>query len=282
MKVKLCLSITVLAMLILSVAPVFAVKPAGNLASAEKVAWNLSAEVMRVPPYGSRDIPGSDDASKLIVNQPNGNVEVVITGVMNGLNPNTVYTVYLSNDYTKNIPRWSLEGDWTLKFMYLGSPYIHEMTVTIQQLGGSFEGYGHYVPDPGYTWTVTGTVSESNVAFRIVYTGKNLGYFVDAVGTIASDGTMSGTWSNPSQSGTWSSTAGEATLLGYVGEGWPGLFTSTIPPFTFTTNDDGSGSWHLNMRDSDFPGVGTYWLSVWINEAGFTMLISDNFQVIVS
>jgi len=271
-----------IAISILLITPVLAVKPAENLASAEKVPWNLSSEVMKAPPYGSRDISGSDEASKLIVNQPNGNVEVVITGVMNGLNPNTVYTVYLSNSYTKNIPRWSLEGDWTLEFMYLGSPYIHEMTVTIQQLGGSFEGYGHYVPDPEYTWTVTGTVSGSNVAFRIVYTGKNSGYFVDAVGTIASDGTMSGTWSNPSQSGTWSSTAGKATLLGYVGSGWSGLFTNTVPPFTFTTDEYGAGSWHINLCDSDFPGPGTYTLSVWINEAGSTMLISDNFSVVVN
>jgi hypothetical protein len=274
--------VTVLfAMLVLTVAPVLAVKPSGNLAAAEKVPWNLSAEVMRVPPYGSRDIPGSDEASKLIVNQPNGNVEAVITGAMNGLHPNTVYTVYLSKGYAKTIPRCSLEGDWTLQFMYGGSPFIHEMTVTIQQLAGSFEGYGHYVPDPGYTWTVTGTVSGSNVEFTLVYTGKNAGYFVDAVGTIASDGTMEGTWSNPSQSGTWSSTDGQATLLGYVGSGWSGLFTSTAPPFTFTTDEYGAGSWHLNLRNSDFPRPGTYTLSVWINEAGGTMLISDNFEVVV-
>ncbi len=270
-----------LAMLLIAVSPVFAVKPTGNLASAEKVPWNLSAEVMKVPPYGSRDIPGSDDASKLIVNQPNGEVEVVITGAMNGLHPSTVYTVYLSNGYTKTIPRWSLEGDWTLRFMYGVSPYIHEMTVTIQQLAGSFEGYGHYVLDPGYTWTVTGAVSGSNVAFHLVYTGKNAGYFVDAVGTIAFDGTMSGTWNNPSQSGSWSSTAGQATLLGMVGSGWSGLFTSTVQPFTFTTDEYGSGSFHINLRDSDFPGAGTYTLSLWINEAGRTILISDNFQVTV-
>ena len=35
------------AMLIFSVAPVLAVKPAGNFASAQKVEWFLSSEVMR-------------------------------------------------------------------------------------------------------------------------------------------------------------------------------------------------------------------------------------------
>ncbi len=71
------------------------VKPT-NLAGAVKVPWNLSGNVMPIPPYSYYDIPGSDTASKLIVNQPNGNTEVTITGVMNGLESNTTYTVILS------------------------------------------------------------------------------------------------------------------------------------------------------------------------------------------
>jgi len=279
MNKKLLLSISTIVLMVLFVSPVLAVKPAGNLAGSQTVAWNLSADVMPVPPYGSRDIPGSDTASKLIFNQPNGEVEVVITGVMNGLHSNTEYTVYLSRQYFLN-KRWSVVGDWTLSFLYLGSSYLHDMTVTLQQIGGAFEGYGHYVPDPDYTWAVTGNVVGDIVSFHILYTGKNAGYYVDAVGTIATDGTMSGTWSNPAQSGTWSSTAGVATYT-MIGSGWPGLFTSTVPPFTFITDEYGSGSWHINLRDSDFPGPGTYTLSVWINEAGGTMLISDNFSVVV-
>ena len=65
--------------------PVLAVKPVDT--GAQTYAWHLSGDVMPVPPYGSIDIPGSDTASKLIVNQPNGNTEVAITGVMNGLLP---------------------------------------------------------------------------------------------------------------------------------------------------------------------------------------------------
>ena len=178
-----------------------------------------------------------------------------------------------------NVKRWSVVGDWTLRFL-LGNPYVHDMTVTLQQIGGDFEGYGHYVPDPGYTWTVTGNVVGDSVSFHILYTGKNAGYYVDAVGTIASDGTISGSWtSNVGQSGTWESVDGQAILQGMVGTGWSGLFTNTIPPFTFTTNEYGTASWHLNLRDSDFNGPSTYTLSVWINEAGGTMLISDNFTV---
>jgi len=166
-------------------------------------AWNLSGEVMPVPPYGSRDIPGSDEASKLIVNQPKGDELVTIYGVMNGLHPYTTYTVYLSRGYDKYTPT-DVRGNYT--WLVLGT-YEHDITIALQN----------------------------------------------------PDGTT----------------------------GWPGLFTSSIQPFTFTTDDTGSGSWHINMRASGFPnGPGTPsltsgpdTLSVWINEAGGTMLISDPFEV---
>jgi len=145
--------------------PVGAAKPASNLAVSEEVAWHVSAEVGPVPPYGAGDILGSDTVSKLIVNQPNGNKEVALTGVMNGLNPDTVYTVLLSK-----------------------------------------------------------------------------GYFTTPV---------------------------------Y----WPGLFTSTIPTFTFTTDEYGSGIWYINLRDTIFRSSGTYALSVWINSPSRTILISNTFTV---
>ena len=110
----------------------------------------------------------------------------------------------------------------------------------------------------------------------LTYLGPyNQGYSVTVTGTIASDGSMSGT--SPWE---WHTTSGAATLAS-GSTGWSGLFTSTVPAFTFTTDEFGAESWHINLRDSDFPVAGTYTLSVWINEAGLTMLISDNFEVIV-
>jgi hypothetical protein len=37
----------------------------------------------------------------------------------------------------------------------------------------------------------------------------------------------------------------------------------------------------VNLRDADFSGPGIHTLSVWINVSGYTMLISDNFEVVV-
>jgi len=259
--------------------PVQAVKPAGNLASAQKVAWNLSADVMPVPPYGSRDIPGSDTASKLIVNQPNGNTEVTITGAMNGLNPETTYTVYLSKGYTPYVPL-DVTGIYT--WLVLGT-YHHDLVITTQNPDGTFSGTGGYpvgsspYTAPGQTpEVITGQVEGNQITFTTTYLGPyNPGYSATVSGTIAADGSMSGT--SPWE---WHTTSGAATPASGSTE-WPGLFTSTVPPFTFTTDAYGAGSWHVNLIDSDFPEPGTYTLSVWINEAGLTMLISDSFEVVV-
>lgn len=274
--------IIAISLLLVCVAPVFAVKPSSNLAAAQKVAWNLSADVMPVPPYGSGDIPGSDEASKLIVNQPNGAVEVVLNGVMNNLNPDTTYTVYLSNSYTPyEYTGWDITGDWILRAV-LGSSYDHDYTFT--QTGESFGGTGGYPatgPPYSITETVTGTINPltGEITLRSDY---NTGYWYTATATIASDGSISGTFKSYDQ-GTgspWYSTSGTAVKTHTGNTGWPGLFTSTVQPFTFTTDEYGSGNWHINLKNDNFPGDGTYDLSVWINKGG-TILISDVFTVVV-
>jgi hypothetical protein len=147
---------------------------------------------------------------------------------------------------------------------------------------GDFSGTGYYTTDPGYTWVIDGTseVIGDSITLDLTYTGKNAGYTVHAVGTIdASGAIINGTWSSSaSQSGPWSSTSGAATKE-TVGAGYPGLFHDQ-QTFTFKTDEFGAGSWHVNLRDADFPSVGNFELSVWIND-GPTRLISDNFQVVV-
>jgi len=271
--------------LIVPATTALAAKPAGNLASAQKVAWNLSAAVMPVPPYGSRDIPGSDTASKLIVNQPNGVTEVTITGAMNGLNPNTTYTVYLSKGYTPYVfTGWSVTGSWNFDLVSTKWPGTYSKTMTITQgSGGHFTGSGGNVP-PGYTWSVDGYVTGNNVTFNLAYNAPMAGYVATFEGVINADGTMQGTWSDNwySDSGPWHTTSGSAVKTHTGDIGWPGLFTGTVQPFTFVTDEYGAGSWHINLTDADLPAgpTGTiYNLSVWINEAGATMLISDTFPV---
>lgn len=281
---KILASIASLVLLLLFVSPVLAVKPAGNLAAAQKVDWNLSAAVMPVPPYGSFDIEGSDTLSKLIVNQPNGNTEVAMTGVMNGLNPNTTYTVYLSNGYTPYVDTgWSIVGDWVIRLHYGAGIYDHDIFINVQS-DGTFSGTGGYPASMDYPYsypyneTVIGTINVMTGAVTIHSVYQN-GYAYDAAGTIAPDGTMSGTWHGTGQpTYSWESISGHAVKTHTGNMGWSGLFTGTVPPFTFTTDEFGAGSWHLNLRDENFLTSGTQNLSVWINSGG-TLLISNNFQV---
>jgi hypothetical protein len=280
--IGIALSLALLTSLFAFAAPVLAVKPSGNLASAQKVPWNLSAAVMPVPPYGTPDIPGSDTASKLIVNQPNGNTEVVITGAMNGLDPNTEYTVYLSNGYTPYFfTGWNVAGSWVINVEYLGTDYPETLILTQDGTDITGVSLNTIPPNAGSAFTIIdGSISGDTI--DIVADHDNSSLVVNMTGTILDDGSMSGTWSDEApgtRSGTWSSTSGAAA--DHTGDDWwTGLFTSTVQPFTFTTDEFGAGSWHINLRDSDFGGPNTYELSVWINHGG-TMLISDTFSVVV-
>lgn len=274
----------VLSMLIVTSMPVLAAKPTGNLAGAQTVAWKLSAAVMPVPPYGSRDIPGSDTASKLIVNQPNGNTVVTLTGVMNGLNPNTTYTVYLSKGYTPYVETgWSVAGSYVIDLTWEGQHYTEYLLLS--QSGSGITGTSLALAGNASPWTIElGSVTGSTIDF-LAHFNANTELHAKFSATIAADGSMiNGYWADVppggTRSGTWATTSGSATKT-YTGDaGWPGLFTGTVQPFTFATDANGAGSWHVNLTDADLPGAGpTYKLSVWINEAGATMLVSDTFQV---
>jgi hypothetical protein len=239
-----------------------------NANGAQTYAWNLSGDVMPVPPYGSGDIIGSDTASKLIINQPDCTGKVNITGVMNGLNPNTEYTVYLSKPYQTNIARYNVVGTW--KWFVLNT-YEHDLVITSQNLDGTFVATGGYPANnspytsAGQTPEVitNGKVDGDKITFTTTYAGPyNPGYSATVTGTINSNGTITG--NSPVE---WHSTFGGATSK-LIGTGFPGLLPD-LSTFTFMTDESGSGSWHYNLD----PAVN---FSVWINGGGRTILISNN------
>jgi hypothetical protein len=106
---------------------------------------------------------------------------------------------------------------------YLGTGYPHDMTLT-QAADGTLTGNGgNPVGANVYTWVLTsGTVSGDMIHFTANYTATPDAVTpqttMHVVGTIASDGTMSGTWSDNYQggvrSGSWTSTTGTADTLG--------------------------------------------------------------------
>jgi hypothetical protein len=80
-------------------------------AGAEKLLFYHAADVLACPRYCYNRADGA--TGKLIVNQPNGEVSVVLTANFDGLEPNNEYTVYVMNLDNPGAPGWISGGIWT-------------------------------------------------------------------------------------------------------------------------------------------------------------------------
>ncbi len=133
-------------------------------------------------------------------------------------------------------PAYDVSGAWVVAFEYQGSDYAHDMMLA-QDGTGMLTGSGGY-PAGGahvYTWVLdSGSVTGSTIEFTAHYTASADAVtpltVVTVTGTIAGDGTMSGTWSdnyqNGTRTGTWMTTLGEATQLGVDYTVTPWLYPS--------------------------------------------------------
>jgi len=120
-------------------------------------------------------------------------------------------------------PTWDITGNYVININYLGNDYAHDMSLTQSNTGTLTGNGGSPAGANTYTWVITsGSVSGNSIDFLANYTAT-----VDAVipqttmhvmGTVANDGTLSGTWSDNyqggSRSGTWVSVSGSAMALG--------------------------------------------------------------------
>lgn len=119
-------------------------------------------------------------------------------------------------------PTWNVAGTYTVDFNYLGSDYGHDMTL-VQSNAGALTGNGGSPAGANtYTWVVTsGSVSGNAVDITANYTATADAVtpqtVMHMVGTVAIDGTMTGTWSDNYQggtrTGTWKTTTGVAHPL---------------------------------------------------------------------
>jgi hypothetical protein len=122
-----------------------------------------------------------------------------------------------------DIPEWDTTGNYVVNMNYLGSDYAHDMTLVQDGTGNLTGNGGHPVVTPTYTWVVTsGTVAGDAIDFLANYTATADAVtpqtVMRVVGTVALDGTMSGTWSDNYQggvrTGTWETVSGTASALG--------------------------------------------------------------------
>ncbi len=171
-------------------------------------------------------------------------------------------------------PSWNVTGSYVIAMNYQGGVYPHDM-VLAQDGSGNLTGNGGS-PAGGpyaYTWVITaGSVVGNTMSFSADYTTStdavNPQTTMVASGTIATDGSMSGTWSDNYQggarAGTWSTTSGSAVALG----------TLSAEDFGVVNYDTGLGilkgyTAGFGLTDATFAGVQSVVVQLF---AGLTLL----------
>lgn len=239
-----------------------------NEEGAFKVDWTTSGSAIWSPV----------SACKLIFNRPSGHVVATITCIIRELKPLTTYTVHITDGYIA-VTGWSMTGTWTRNVDFQGSTYTHSYTT--MQNGDTYTGTGRK-PATGTieaTESVTGTITGNHLTLHSTYLTGDPGYTQDAVGTIAPDGSISGTWTdNDGRSGTWTSPAGSAKPTGTTAA----TNHLTTPTVTFKTNPAGNANFHMNLHRDDFPSDSEHNITLLIKEGDYTILISDPIKLEIS
>jgi hypothetical protein len=185
-------------------------------------------------------------------------------------------------------------GQHALVFTYQGSQYAHTLNGGLKLVAMSperlaFSGSGEYNGQAGATWTISGQVAEGKIRATITYTGTlQPGYEVTLVGTVASDGSVSGTaQSSQGQALTFTMPAGSfVSVLHYIApvqaaqvQRHDATFRFTIPAsvpglagtsVTVKVHDGGPGRAHDTYAHgvtgtplSPYPIIGGPGITVW-------------------
>ncbi len=118
-----------------------------------------------------------------------------------------------------SVEPWDVSGSYTVGFQLTGDPTVYTHDMTLSQTAGQsmVTGSGGYPAGGPYTyhWNITsGSVSGNTINLTAVYDLGAPGTTMHMIGTIASDGTMSGTWDDNfggTRTGTWATTTGSAS-----------------------------------------------------------------------
>ena len=129
------------------------------------------------------------------------------------------------------VPAFAATPNYTLnpntQISFVCAPYgtfVHTLGTVNQLPNGTFTGTGFYNSDHAYTWTVAGNVSGNIVTYTVHYTGLLAGIEYTNTGTIAANGSISGSSTGNCQ--TFTSPTGTATKIVVV-----------LPPIVPTTKD---------------------------------------------
>jgi hypothetical protein len=92
----------------------------------------------------------------------------------------------------ERVPAWELTVPQEIDFTCGGGSYLHTLETVNNLPNGDSTGTGYYNPNHSYTWDFDGNINGDDFTFTIVYTGISAGSIYNGTGTIASDGSISG------------------------------------------------------------------------------------------
>lgn len=111
-------------------------------------------------------------------------------------------------------PGWDVSGSYGINLNYNSVDYPETLVLT--QVGATITGGTLDTVPPGSLFTVTGGSVDGN---SLAITATQGSLVVDMNGTIASNGSISGTWADQApgtRTGTWTTTSGAASALGVL------------------------------------------------------------------
>jgi hypothetical protein len=152
-------------------------------------------------------------------------------------------------------PQWNVNGSYTLDFVLSGSHYVHDTTISGQDGSGNFIVAGGYPAGSphSYDWNGTGTISGNVVTMSVDYTTGAPGTHMDVTGTVASDGTLIGTWSDNfggARNGTFTTATGHANHIASQI-----VVTPPVNSQDWNTVDTTSGGTVNFVNDTSAPGA---------------------------
>ncbi len=115
---------------------------------------------------------------------------------------------------------WNVTGNYDVALNYLGSDYVYDVNFNQSSTTGALTGNGAYpaTGTPVYTWVIdSGMVTDSQLTFTAHYTAPSEATttVMNATGTIAMNGSITGVWSDNyggmTRTGTWTTVSGMAT-----------------------------------------------------------------------
>jgi len=174
---------------------------------------------------------------------------------------------------TPDAPEWDIGGSWNISWEYNGTSYNHGITLR-QDSDGNLTGDGGH-PAGGAWQLYFGSVSGNTFTFSGKYIDSSgvvtPGAILYVDGSVAPDGTMSGTWADKEaggRTGSWKSVSGIASPLPDEEEFWHGYLFETeltaaeeVHDATPALATAHAGAWFANEGTAM-----NYWLSVFSEE----------------